>query len=517
MPASDTTPGAGRPKADAYDVVVIGAGIGGLSAAAVLAKQGQRVLTIEQRDVAGGYAHAFRRGPYTFDPAVHVFPQGHDHALPAALLSWLGVGDQVRMIPFQHNYAAVYPDLTLTVPLGFDACVETHQRLFPDEADAIARFFGLCRTVHRQAHEMPPRVGAGSLDGAARASRELFTYLVATVQDVLDEHFVDPRLKAVVGAIWPNSGVPPSRLSFVTFATTLSISLDGSFYCEGSFESLVRAFVSAIERHGGELLLGARVSRVVLEEGRAVGVALADGGEVRAGAVISNADAMTTFADMIGLDLLPARFARRLRRMTPSLSAVVVLAGTTFDFAASELAPVVFRYRSYDYDEVRDDIRAGRPGGTWACIPSLVDPSIAPPGEHCVFLTSLAQYEIGRPWPDAIEGFAEALVDDFEQVFPGLRDSITLIETTSPLTLERLCLNQAGAAFAWENSPNQTGGGRSPRVTPVPGLFLSGSWTQPGSGSLRVLVSGIHTAQAVLSALGAPGIALEHPDLPPSG
>jgi prolycopene isomerase len=102
-------------------------------------------------------------------------------------------------------------------------------------------------------------------------------------------------------------------------------------------------------------------------------------------------------------------------------------------------------------------------------------------------------------------------------VFPGLRDSLVFREVATPLAMERFCLNRGGAAYAWENTPAQTGGKRSPHITPIEGLFLAGHWTQPGSGSLRTIVSGMHTAQLVLGFKGLPGITLEHPDLPPSG
>jgi prolycopene isomerase len=498
-----------------YDVIVIGAGIGGLSAAALLAKEGRSVCVLEQADAPGGYLHAFQRGPYTWDPAVHVFPQGGDGELPDAVLRYLEVRDRCRMIPFEHNYTAVFPELTVDTPFGLEPFIEAHQTLFPDEAGAIERFVRLCRSVHQQAHELPPRIGLDRLASVAGHFPELFKYVRATVDEVVEEHFADPRLKGVAGAIWPYPGAPPSRLSFVTFATTLSVYLDGGYYCEGSFQSLVDAFVAALEMNGGEIRCESLVKTITVEDGRAAGVVLDDGAELRAPAIVSNADAKATFEAMVGAEHLPKAFLRRLRRMTPSLSAVLLFCAIPRELVPEGSPHEIFRHRHFDHERIHQDIRAGRPGGTWASIPTSLDPSLAPPGEHALILSSMAAYDIGRPWEQEIERFAEELIDDFEPVFPGLRDSIGFREAATPVTMERFCLNQAGAAYAWENTPTQTGGKRSPHVTPLEGLYLSGHWTQPGSGSLRALVSGVHTAQLVLGA-GGSGLGLEHQDLPPS-
>jgi prolycopene isomerase len=502
--------------ADAYDVVVIGAGIGGLSAAALLAREGKSVGVLEQADAAGGYAHSFKRGAYTFDPAIHVFPQGEDGQLPDAVFRYLGVRDQLRLIPFDHNYSAFFPDLEIRTPFGIEGFIDVHQELFPEHAEAIERFVRLCRTVHHQAHQQPPQIGLRNLDAYVEKFPELFKYLRATLKDVLDEHFTDEKVKGVMAALWPYPGAPPSRQSFVTFATTLSVYVDGATYPEGSVQSLVDALVAATENHGGDLMLNTLVREITVEDGRASGVVLADGTEVRADVVISNADAKRTFEEMVGEEHLPGTFLKRMRRMTPSLSAVLVFTGTTLDLSERGLAHEVFYYRYYDQERVHQDISEGKPGGAWASIPTLLDPSLAPPGEHVIILSSMAQYDIGRPWEDEIDRFADELIGDFEHVFPGMREAMTYMETATPLAMERFCLNHGGAAYGWENTPTQTGGKRSPHVTPIESLFLSGHWTQPGSGSVRALVSGIHTAQLVLSATGSPGIGLDHPDLPPS-
>jgi prolycopene isomerase len=505
------------PREDAYDVVVIGSGIGGLSAAALLAHAGRKVLVVEQADSPGGYAHSFKRGPYTFDPAISVFPQGHDDALPVAVLDYLGVRDRCRFLPLESNYRAVYPDFEITTPFGIDEFVDVHCERFPGGADRLREFFHLCRKLHKEAHELPPQVGLAGLDEAARRFPVLFKYIKSTTQEGLDDYLDDPVLKSVASVAWPYLGLPPSRLDFVTFSTVLSVYLEGCFFPEGGFQSLADALVEGMERAGGELVLGRRVTRIVADDGRVRGVELEGGDRVRSDQVVSNADARATFVDMLGPDHLPAPFVKRVGRMTPSVSAVVVFIATSLDLGAAGAVHEVFRPLHVDHDRTWQDIQEGRPGGMFGTVPTLADPGLAPEGEHVLVVHSLASYDIGRPWESVLDDYVSAVVDAFEVAFPGLRDSITFLEAAPPPALERHSLNQRGAAYGWENIPTQTGGKRSPHVPPIEGLYLSGHWTQPGTGSLRAFVSGMHTAQLALRGAGLPGIRFDHPDFPPAG
>jgi prolycopene isomerase len=503
------------PSKDSYDAVVIGSGIAGLAAGAFLANAGRSVLMCEQSDGPGGYARAFKRGDYIFDPAIHATPQAHDYDLPAAIYRYLGIDDRLEFIKSHVFYEAAFPNFRLRPPPGFEAFVETHVEAFPHEADRIRDFFRVCETVQREAHERPPQLSLQELDEAARQFPTLFKYSKATLGEVIDEYLTDPKLRAVVAALWPYAGLPPSRLSFVVFATFVRVIVDGSFYLKGSFQSLVDALLAAFERDGGELLVNAPVVDISIEDGHVGGIGLQNGTRVKADVVVSNADAVSTLESMVGLEHFPAGFARRLSRMRPSLSAVVVFGATNMDLTKLDLAHETFFFTSFDHDQTYDDILAGRPGGMWASVPTLADPSVAPPGEHLVILSSMAAYDIGRPWQHEADRFAEEMWRAFEPVAPGVRESLSFMETATPLALERYTRNHQGAAYGWENSPDQAGSKRSPRHPPIDGLYLTGHWTPPGSTSLRVLVSGVHTAMVVLADTGGPSIDLKHPELPP--
>lgn len=508
------------PSDHRYDVIVIGAGLGGLSAAALLAKAGQQVLVVERQDGPGGCAHTFRRDGRVFDPAIHVIVETQRGRTVDLMLRYLDVRDRCDFVPLLDIYKTVLPGFELAVPSGAEEVVEAHARHFPEQRKELQAFFDLHARFFRDATHLSTQVSLRNLDDAVRKFPTFFRYRNLTLGEVLDEFFEDPRVKAVCSSMWPYLGLPPSRLSFYVFSQLMSVLVDGgSHYSRGSFQRLVDALVEALVRDGGELAVSTEVERISVDGGRVRGVRLTDGRELRAPVVISNADARLTFEQLVGEDHLPARLLRRLQRLEPALSACVLYAATDLDLVAAGAVHETFVYRHWDHDDTYRDIQAGRPGGMWVNVPTIADPTLAPDGEHLLILTALAHYDVGRPWSEHKDAFTESVMGDLDRVYPGVSDNLTFTETATPETFERRTLNHRGATYGWAVTPRQVGSKRLAHDTPITGLFLSGHWTQEGPGSFRVLLSGIMTAVTVARHCGLPDDAVprfrpeEFPDL----
>jgi phytoene desaturase len=493
-----------EPSNDRYDVVVVGSGLGGLSAAALLAQTGRRVLVVERQDGPGGYAHAFQRGPYLFDPAIHFTVEAGEGRMLDLLLRDLGVREQCDLTLVDCFYRTVFPGgFNLRVPFGHEAVVEAYAAQFPGDADGIRKFFELRRQFFFDATHMAMQLSFSGLDGAMERFPTFFRYRNATVQDALDEYVVDARAKAALSSMWPYVGVPPSMASYYVFAQFMSVLIDGgSYYCRGSFQRLADAFVSATVKRGGELRLNSGVTRIMVEGGRVQGVRLESGQELHAPVVISNADVRQTLEQLVGEEQVPAPLLRRTRRMRPSLSAFVIYAATDLDLTQHDAAHETFLYRHWDHDRTYVDVQEGQPGGMWVSVPTLADPSLAPPGQHLVVITSLAPYHTDDSWEADRERFADETLAAVEDAYPGLRRHLTYMETATPHTLRENTLNTDGAIYGWALTPDQAGSKRSPHETPIDGLYLSGHWTHEGAGSFRTILSGVMTARAVAEKAG---------------
>jgi prolycopene isomerase len=483
------------------DVVVVGAGLGGLSAAAALARAGRSVLVVEAQDGPGGYAHAFERGPYRFDPAVHVTSLAHEGQLLEVYLNALGASDAVEFLPLAEFYGLDFPGARLHVPHGVDEFVAAHARWWPGERAGIASFVSLCRGVFEESQDLGTRTSLRNLDEAARTHPLMFRHRMATVGQILDTTVTDGRLQAALSGLWPYMGVPPSRLTFTGFCSMLMSMLDrGPAYCRGGFQSLADALAGVVTAAGGRLQYGTRVVRVPVVDGRACGVVLDDGSVVAAEFVVANADAWQTLHDLVGTDHLPTGYLRRLERLTPSWSAFVLFAATTLDVAAAGPAHETFVFDSWDHDASEAAVRSGAPGGMWLSVPSLVDPSMSPPGEHTIVFSTLARYEPGPAWAGRKAAFQRRMLDRLERLLPGIGSTLTFLDSATPTTLARYSSNRQGAIYGWENTPRQSQPKRLPGSTPVTGLLLAGHWTEPGAGSFRVVLSGMQAAAKVLGA-----------------
>jgi phytoene desaturase len=488
---------------DRYDAIVIGSGLGGLTTAGLLARAGKSVLIVERHDRPGGYAHAFRRRGYRFDSAVHLvsgcepvpFEGGgvlHD------LLSELGVRDRCDFARVDPCYRVEWPGLTLDAPCELDRFAEAHAERFPREAKGIRGFLEDCLTIRGEASRAEEQ--AGPLRRPERFPL-LLRHRRATLAQVLEARVEDPAARAALAALWPYLGLPPSRVSFLYFATMLtSYVADGAYYCRGSFQAFADALVAAAVGAGGELLLRAPVRRILVERGRAVGVLLENGQRVRAPIVISNADARQTVEELCGAEHFPPRYVARLHAAQRSISAFVVYAATDLDLAAADLAHETFLYPGPDHEAAHASGLSGEPDWLSLTVPTLVDPSLAPPGQHLLVLTTLVGASAGTRWRELKAPRMEALVQRAERRLPGLRESLHLSEAATPRTMERYTRNSGGAIYGFDVTPAQVGPGRLDNRTPLAGLYLAGHWTRPGGGVAGVVRSGLRTAGLVLGA-----------------
>ena len=490
-------------RRDSYDAIVVGSGLGGLSAAALLARHGRRVLIVERHDRLGGYAHAFRRRGYRFDSAVHMVSGCEPSALPGGgllhrLLSTLGAREQCDFARVDPCYRVEWPGFALAAPGSLEGFCEAHAERFPREAKGIRSFLDDCLSLRQESHRAEEDRGMGPLLRPERFPM-LLRYRRASLGQVLEEHVGDPEARAALAALWPYLGLPPSQLSFLYFATMLmSYVADGAYYCRGSFQALPDALGRALERDGGEVLLRAVVRRILVEDGRTAGVLLENGQRLRAPLVISNADARQTVEELTGAEHFGSRYRRRLRNATVSTSAVVVYAATRLDLRDAGLAHETFLYPGPDHEASSRSGARGDPRWLSLTAPSLIDPDQGRPGEQQLLLTTLVAGERDDSWRDAKPALLERMLGLAEARLPGLRDALSFAEAATPRTFERYTRNSAGAMYGFDVTPTQVGPGRLENRTPVPGLYLAGHWTRPGGGVEGVLRSGLRTAAQIL-------------------
>src|ERR1051325_8006818 len=270
----------GKPPERSYDAVIIGAGIEGLFCANLLAREGLRVLLVEQHYMVGGYCSTFRRKGFTFDAATHFYPLlGNPATITGKLLRDLGVTNGwVKMDPVDHFH---FPDgSTFAVPADFKTYLNKLKQEFPHEAERLDRFFVLVREVYL----------SGLLTYFRwRQTDRLDQRWQMTVRQVLDEHFRDPKLKLLLAADCGHWGSPPSRTSFV-FDSMLRLSYFlGNYYPCGGSQAFADELALRFEELGGHILTSTNVRQIVVKNKRACGVEL-ETCHVDAGVVVSNAD-----------------------------------------------------------------------------------------------------------------------------------------------------------------------------------------------------------------------------------
>ena len=511
--APDTAPDTARQALGKgpWDVVVIGSGIGGLVTASQLAVKGAKVLVLERYLIPGGSGGSFRREGYTFDVGASMIfgfgQKGHTNLLTRALAD---VGEVCETIadPAQLEYH-LPAGLDVAVDRDYESFVARLSALFPHEAQGIRAFYDTCWSVFNCLDAMPllsledPAYLAKVFFRAPLACLGLARWLPVNVGDVARKHIQDPALLKFIDMecfCW--SVMPADLTPMINAGMVFSDRHAGGInYPKGGVGVIAQKLVAGLERHGGAIRYKARVTKVLLDNGKAIGVQIAGGEEIRARRVVSNATRWDTFGGLIEAQDTPAQERTWRRRYKPSPSFLSLHLGVEASLipAGTHCHHLLLE----DWQAMEDE-----QGVVFVSMPSLLDPSLAPPDRHIVHAFSPSSIEAWTGLEPAAyaakkQADSDRLIARLEAaILPGLAAAIRHREVGTPRSHRRF-LGRSGGSYGPVPALRLPGLLPMPfNRTAIPGLYCVGDSCFPGQGLNAVAFSGFACAHRLGADLG---------------
>ncbi len=483
-------------------VVIVGAGLGGLSAALHLAGAGRNVTVLERESVPGGRCGLISESGYQFDtgPTVLTMPE-----LLAAPFNAVGeeMDDWLSLTRLDPAYRARFADGSqLDVRASIDDMADEIASVCgPRDADGYRRFVAFARELYEL--EMPHFIDR-TLDSplqlvGAPSARLLAMGAFRRLGAKVGDYVKDERLRRVLSFQSMYAGVPPAKALAIYCVITYMDAVQGVYFPAGGMHAVPLALAAAAQAHGVQLRYNTAVSRVEVTAGRATGVITAAGERIPADVVVVNADLPTAYRE-----LLPARYMpRRVKRLRYAPSAVVLHTGSANTFEGTLHHTIDFGQAwESTFDEIVGQGRVMRDPSFLLTTPTLTDPSLAPANRHvhyALFPAPNLAHRGGVDWRSERTRYRDHIVDTLEsRGYHGFGSDIETEHLVTPADWHDQGL-AAGAPFAAAHTFGQTGPFRSPTLDPgLPNLVFAGSNTQPGVGVPMVLISGKLAAERII-------------------
>ena len=452
-----------------YDCVVVGAGNGGLAAAAQLAAKGVKTLLLEQHNVPGGFATSFVRGRFEFEAALHeaadIGPPSRKGAVRAFLeddlgiyLDWVEVPEAFRMILTDPGQ-----DLDVTLPYGVDAYIDAVASYVPGSRGAVERYVELWRDVGKAFNYLGESKGNPDRKVLMSQHANFLKTCPYTVDQVAKAVGLPQRAKDIMHAQWTYIGPPTSRMSFTIYAAMMNLFVDlGAYIARERSHQFTSALATRFTELGGDMLYNTRVDQILVEDGHVSGVVTSKGDRIATRHVVSNASPSLAYNRLVQprAQVPDAAFQEcNARRDGPAGFVVYMgLDATLEELGLNEYSYLI--YGSMDTERVYESF--GRLEGNKAqavmCLNNAL-PDCSPPGTSIVSITALFRPEAwsGVKPADYVRvknKVARELIMDLERATGApIREHIEEIEVATPVTFAHYTGTRGGVIYGYEPEP----------------------------------------------------------------
>ena len=469
-----------------YDVIIIGAGIGGLVCGCYLAKAGLKVLIVEKENAVGGYCGSFKRNGFAFDIGVH-YLGGIKNGCLGKILNELGIQRELAFNRFDPSDMIVMPKHVVFIRSDVNDTISGIIKSFPYEKSNIKNFFKFI------------------LD-----SDFVYIYSKAkklSFKKLLNTFFRDQKLKATLEILLGNMGVSSNKASAISaillFREFLS---DSGWYPKGGVHMFPDSLAKFFKSCNGEIKLSNKVQAILTNNSKATGVILEDGEKLRARVIVSNADATLTFNKLLRIDSRERQKATELDK-TPSIFAVYIGLKENAAKLAKQSATIWYA-TTYniedcysDIDQVMDPDR--RLKYLICTFPSSHDFNDA--NKTTVELFTAAPFGSLSNWNQYRNYLMSRMIKKAEKVIPFLKNNIEIAINATPHTFYRYTNNSEGSAYGWVPITELITKPKFLNRTSIKNLYLSGHWCNGAlsqGGISQVSVSGRASAQLITQDLG---------------
>ncbi|MCK5689862.1 NAD(P)/FAD-dependent oxidoreductase [Myxococcota bacterium] len=484
-----------------YDAVILGSGMSGLSSALILAKEGKRVLVLEQHYRAGGYLHRFfRPGGLAFDVGFHYFGAVEQGQVLGSYFKYLGVLDKIKLIPLDpEGYDELhYPGFNFTIPAGEERYKEVLKKRFPSDIQGIDRYF-----------DDLERIVAGFAFYRLKTEQDLGhadKWMSISLKSYLDTLTQNQDLQLALMGQNPLYGVEPSRTPVGLHALVTDSFMQNPYAIQGGGDALIQAMVERIQEEGGEVRTSKRVTQLHVDENRQIKAVQTEDGELFHTELVVGAIHPKSIIAMLPEKALRPGYKRRLSEMEDGIGTLSIFMTTKADLS-SYASRNIYNYKTRDLDSLyTHPDSAGQ--FIFTTVPTARE-GVGKSGLHQVIGLGVMPWDHVKKWSDTKSGKRGADYLAFKEetgqksseliteVIPELRGNIESIEIATPLTNRDYTGSAGGAAYGIHHSVEQSGRyGLRPRMK-VGGLYMTGqSVLMPGV--CGVTISAFHTSSIIL-------------------